>query len=318
MKSSAALAGRFLLFILVSLSISTANGHAFLRFDDKALEGRWDLTMTMDGKAVPSWLEVRHSGLKTLVGDFVGVSGSARPIARIKSENGRYTFAIPPQWEKGPQDFTFDFAMQGDRLSGTMTDADGKIHTWTGVRAPSPRRSVPVAWGQPIRLFNGKDLTGWHTEGANQWQVSNGLLTNPKSGFNLISDQKFNDFKLHIEFRLPAGSNSGIYLRGRYELQIADSKGMEPLKDQLGAIYGFIAPSEMVAKAAGEWQTYDVTLTGRMITVVANGKMVICNQEIPGITGGAMDSNEGEPGPLFIQGDHGAVEFRNIVLTPAR
>lgn len=133
-----------------------------------------------------------------------------------------------------------------------------------------------------------------------------------------MSDLTFNDFKLHIEFRYPKGSNSGVYLRGRYEVQIIDSKGMEPSKDLLGALYGFISPSDMMAKEAGEWQSYDITLIGRMVTLSVNGKTVICNAEIPGITGGAINSKEGEPGPILLQGDHGPVEFRNIVLTPAR
>ena len=139
-----------------------------------------------------------------------------------------------------------------------------------------------------------------------------------KSGANLVSEQKFTDFKLHIEFRYQKGSNSGVYLRGRYEVQISDSKGLEPSKGDLGAIYGFIKPTEMAAKDAGEWQTYDITLIGRMVTVVANGKTIICNQEIPGITGGAIDSKESEPGPLLLQGDHGPIEYRNIVITPGR
>jgi hypothetical protein len=122
---------------------------------------------------------------------------------------------------------------------------------------------------------------------------------------------------LHIEFRYPKESNSGIYLRGRYELQVSDSQGMEVAKDQLGAIYGFILPLENIAKAAGEWQSFDITLVGRLVTVIGNGKQIIYTQSIPGITGGAMDSNEGEPGPIMIQGDHGPVEYRNIVLTPA-
>ena len=154
--------------------------------------------------------------------------------------------------------------------------------------------------------------------GENQWVAKSGVLSSPHSGANLVTDNTFTDFKLHIEFKIPKGSNSGVYLRGRYEVQVADSKGLEPLKDQLGAIYGFIAPSEMVAKAAGEWQTYDITLVGRMVTVVANGITVICSQEIPGITGGAIDSKEGEPGPLMIQGDHGPVEYRNIMITTAK
>jgi hypothetical protein len=145
-----------------------------------------------------------------------------------------------------------------------------------------------------------------------------GILRSPKSGANIVTDQTFTDFKLHIEFRYPEGSNSGVYLRGRYEVQIEDSKGEEPLKDLFSAVYGFLPPNEMMAKEAGEWQSFDITLVGRTVNVVANGKTVICNQEIPGITGGALDSREGEPGPLLIQGDHGPIEYRNIMITPAK
>ena len=173
-------------------------------------------------------------------------------------------------------------------------------------------------WGNTIALFNGKDLSGWHALGENQWKAEGGNLVSSKSGSNIVTDKTFTDFKLHLEFKYPKESNSGVYLRGRYEVQIADSKGLEPLKDQLGAIYGFIAPNEMMAKDPGEWQSYDITLIGRLVSVAVNGKMVICSQEIPGITGGALDSHEGEPGPILIQGDHGPVEFRNIQLTPAK
>jgi hypothetical protein len=144
------------------------------------------------------------------------------------------------------------------------------------------------------------------------------VLTSPKSGANLVTDRTFTDYRLHLEFRYPKGSNSGVYQRGRYEVQVEDSVTTEPQNDLLGGIYGFIAPSEVMAKRPGEWQTFDITLIGRMITVVANGKTVVCNQEIPGITGGALDSNEGEPGPLLLQGDHGPIEYRNITVRPAR
>jgi len=168
-------------------------------------------------------------------------------------------------------------------------------------------------------LFNGKDLTGWHAMGnQNQWVAEDGILRSPHSGANLVTDMVFTDFKLHIEFRYPKESNSGVYLRGRYEVQIEDSKGKEATKDYLGAVYGFIAPTEQVAKAPGEWQSYDITLTGRMVTVIANGVTVICNREIPGITGGAINSKEEDPGPLLIQGDHGPVDYRNIIITPAK
>ncbi|MFM2145426.1 MAG: hypothetical protein RL732_262, partial [Bacteroidota bacterium] len=163
------------------------------------------------------------------------------------------------------------------------------------------------------------DLTGWHASGkTNQWVVENGVLKSPRSGSNIISDQKFEDFKLHIEFRFPEHSNSGVYLRGRYEVQVEDSYGREPSSHLLGGVYGFLTPNEMAAKKAGEWQIYDITLVGRTVTVEVNGKKVINEQIIPGITGGALDSREGEPGPIMMQGDHGPIEYRNIVITPGR
>jgi hypothetical protein len=285
---------------------------------DKSPEGKWDITINLDGKMVPSWLEIRSSGFHTLIGEFVGIVGSARPISTINFKDNKINFTVPPQWERGDKDLLFDGNFYGDSLSGTIVYPDGKSYSWTAARAPELLRKSKPVWNAPVKLFNGKDLKGWHALGENQWLAENGVLRSPKSGANLVTDRKFNDFKLHIEFRYPKESNSGIYLRGRYELQIEDNAGMEPSKDHLGAIYGFIVPSAMAAKPAGEWQTYDVTLIGRLVTVVANGKTIICNQPIPGITGGALDSREGEPGPILIQGDHGPVEFRNIIISTGK
>ncbi len=308
-----------LICIVFGCTMAKADFKTADKMDAHTLEGRWDITIDMaGGKTAPSWLEVRHSGLSTIVGEFVGASGSARPISKINFAEGKWSFTIPPQWETGIDVVVAGELTDENKMNGTILNPDGKMHNWTAVRAPLLNRTNGTAWGRPIKLFNGKDLTGWHAMGPNQWQVVNGVLTNPKSGSNLVTDEKFNDFKLHIEFRIPKGSNSGIYLRGRYEVQVMDSKGVEPVRDQFSAIYGFLTPSVMMAKDAGEWNTYDITLIGRMVTVVANGTTVISNQAIPGITGGALDSNEGEPGPIYIQGDHGAVEYKNIILTPAR
>ncbi len=286
--------------------------------DTAALIGRWDMTLYMDGKEFPSWLEVQLSGYRTLVGQYVGTGGSARPISKINFNDGKLSFSIPPQWEKETNDISFEGTFEGDSLTGSLVAANGKNYKWSAVRAPSLKRTNEPVWQKPIKLFNGTDLTGWHTIGTNQWIAKDGILSSPHSGANLITDKSFSDFKLHIEFRYPHGSNSGVYLRGRYEVQIEDAHGDEPYRDVFSAIYGFIAPSEMAAKPAGEWQSYDITLIGRMVTVVANGKTVICNREIPGITGGAIDSHENEPGPLLIQGDHGPIDYRNIIITPAK
>lgn len=302
-------------FIFLVFSTSTAQAQHVV---DSTIEGRWDITVNMNGRKAPSWLEVSHSGNNTLVGQFVSVSGSARPISKVNVSNGRISFSIPPQWERGDKDLSVEGALSGNQIAGTLSSPDGKTYSWTGVRAPSLRKTNQPVWGKPVKLFSGTDLKGWHATGNNQWVAEGEILRSPKSGSNLITDEKFRDFKLHIEFRYPEGSNSGVYLRGRYEVQIADSRVQVPVKDELGAVYGFLVPSEMMAKGPGQWQSYDITLIGRMITLVINGKTVITNQEIPGITGGALDSNEGEPGPLQIQGDHGPIEFRNIIITTAK
>lgn len=282
-----------------------------------SLEGRWDLTLTNNGKEFPSWLEVSHSGNRMLVGYFVAIVGSARPISKVHVDGSKFNFSIPPQWEDGNNDLTVEGSLEGTGLTGTVTMPDGKKFPFTAQRAPLLKPTQPE-WGAPVKLFNGKDLTGWTALGENQWIVENGVLRSPKSGANIRTEKTFSDFKLHIEFRYPKGSNSGVYLRGRYELQISDNAGAEPTKGDFGAVYGFLVPAEMAAKAAGEWQSYDITLIGRMLTVVANGKTIIANQQIPGITGGALDSKEGTPGPILMQGDHGPVEYRNIVITPAK
>jgi len=229
------------------------------------------------------------------------------------------SFSIPPQWESQDRNLDVEGSIQGDSLVGTMVTPAGETYHWVGVRAPALKRRGEPVWGKPITLFNGKDLTGWHATGVNQWVAEDGILRSPHHGSNIVTDQKFTDFKLHIEFRYPKGSNSGVYLRGRYEVQIEDEAGgVEPPNDVISGVYGFLAPTEQVSKGPDVWQTYDITLVGRLVTIVFNGKTVICNAEIPGITGGALDSHEGEPGPIYLQGDHRVIEYRNIVLTPAK
>jgi len=282
------------------------------------VEGRWDLTIQMQERTAPSWLEITHSGLATLVGQFVGSGGSARPISQVLFENNKISFSIPPQWERG-SNLSFEATYRGDSLSGSITLPDGKTYPCKGVRAPSLQRDKTPVLGKPIALFNGKDLKGWHASGSNnQWMVENGILKSDKPGVNLITDVSFTDFKLQVEFRYQKNGNSGVYLRGRYEVQIADDGDAHPWKGGFGSIYGFIAPSQVAATKPGEWQSFDITFRGRMLTVVANGKQIICNQEIPGITGGALDSHEGKAGPIMLQGDHEPIEFRKIIITPLK
>ena len=285
----------------------------------QAIEGRWDLTVDLGDRLAASWLEVRLSGIKTLVGYFVADGGSARPISEVFFKDNKVSFHIPGQWENTDKELIVEGTLKDGKLSGTMLTPRGQRVTWVGVPAPSLKRDKAPVWGKPITLFNGKNLDGWQPTGKeNQWVVENGILKSPRPGSNIKTNKTFNDFKLHIEFRYPKESNSGVYLRGRYEVQVEDSKGMEATNIHLGGLYGFIDPLEMVAKNAGEWQSFDITLVGRIVTVIAKGKTIIRDQIIPGITGGALDSREAEPGPIMMQGDHGLIEYRNIVITPAK
>ncbi len=292
---------------------------AFSQADGKDFIGRWNLSLEKNGKEAPSWVEIKLSGLKTLVGHFVGDDGSARPISEVKYADGDVSFEIPPQWEDTKEQLVFRASMQNDKLTGTIKHPGGGTYNFTGERAPTLIRDSEPVWGKEIALFNGKNLEGWHSDkDQNQWVVKDGILTNPKAGANLITDEKFDDFKLMAEFRIPEGSNSGIFLRGRYEVQIEDNPGTPPSSIYYGGVYGFVTPNAMVNKKAGEWQTFEITLVGRKVTIVANGKEIVSGQLISGITGGALDSKEGEPGPIMLQGDHGAVEFRKLILIPGK
>ncbi|MEP6755537.1 MAG: DUF1080 domain-containing protein [Chthonomonadales bacterium] len=287
-----------------------------------ALIGRWDIVVHDPSGDFPSWLEVKPSGPRTLIGQFVAAFGSARPISQVKVVNNSFEFSIPVQFEDLKVDQWMRGAFSKDAIHGTTLAYTGKICKFDGVRAPTLERKGAPVWGTPIELFDGKTTNGWRsrdkTDKKFEWVVKNGILTNLKSGTDIVTTAKFRDFKVHAEFRYPKGSNSGIYLRGRYEAQIEDNYGMPADSHQIGGIYGFLQPRINAAKKAGEWQTYDITLVGRFATVMLNGETVITNQEIPGITGGALDSREGEDGPLLIQGDHGPIEFRRITLTPAK
>lgn len=310
---------RLILGVLVLCIGLTVNQHVAAQSSNADIIGRWNLTVDVDGKKLPSWMEVKLSGYSTLVGYFVEEHGSARPVSRVNFKNNEVSFSIPPQWDPGKKDTRLKASLSNGKLTGVLTTSSGKKHSFVGERAPSLVREKQPEWGEAIELFNRKNLDGWHADKAeNQWTVKDGILTSEKAGANLITDQKFDDFKLYAEFRYPEGSNSGIYLRGRYELQIEDNKGTEPSNVYYGGIYGFLTPNEMVAEGPGVWQSYEVTLIGRRVTIVANGKTIICDQIIPGITGGALDSREGEPGPMMLQGDHGPIEFKTLIITPAK
>jgi len=282
--------------------------------------GRWDLTLTAPDREYPSWLEVRQDAGK-LQAQMVGRWGNARPLPKIEFTNGQLIFVSPKEEEGRSDDMVFQATLVGETLSGTTVGPDGKTWKITGRKAPPLNEKAAPAWDTPIQLFNGKDLSGWKMQGSGTtvWKVENGNLITPGDGPELVNDSKVKDFKLHVEFNCAANSNSGIYLRGRYEVQIETDSIDEPRSHHMGGVYGFLAAARELPRKPDAWQTFDIALIGRRVTVVQNGETIIDNQEIPGITGGALDSHEELPGPIYLQGsEKGRVAFRSIVITPAR
>jgi hypothetical protein len=289
-------------------------------FADDVL-GRWDLTVETARGTYPSWLEVRLRTESDLMGRFVGRVGSVRHVSDIDYSAGRLAFRVPVQYEPGTDALEFEGTLRGDRIEGTTVAGNGEKLRFTAVRAPALAASRPAEWGAPTPLVNGVDLAGWQGRtgpAAPCWEVAGGILATRGGCTDLVTRAVFRDFRLYAELKYPRGSNSGLYLRGRYEVQIQDTGGraLDPLR--MGGVYGFIAPSVDAARGAGEWQTLEVELVGRRVTVVLNGTTIIDGQEIPGITGGALDSDEGAPGPIMLQGDHGAIELRNLTIALPR
>ncbi len=283
--------------------------------------GRWDITLKTPQQELPSWIEVfAEQGQPKIL--MVGISDHAEPLPQVQIKGGEIEFLSPKGAEGFSEDMVFKGKRVGGQLVGTATGSSGTRWPWIGRRAPSLKRTSAPQWGKPITLFNGKDFIGWRFSDpsrAGTWKVEGGTLVSHGHGPEIITIPKFEDFKLHLEFNCGPQSNSGVYLRGRYEVQIETDSVQEPPSHHTGGVYGFLAPSPELPRAPGKWQTFDITFLGRMVTVVQNGTTIIDNREIPGITGGALDSHEELPGPIYLQGsEKGRVAFRNIVMTPVQ
>jgi len=306
--------------LLVSPAHSFGSSNKSSADSVQPLLGRWDLTLKSADHVYPSWLELREEN-GTLAAQMVGRWGNARPLPKADFSDGQLTVVSPKEEEDLPVDMVFVGKLNGKILEGSVTGPKDGPWTWSGVRAPALNRRGAPKWGKPVSLFNGKDLTGWKMSDPNAkavWTVENGTLVSPGHGPEIVNGSKFQDFKLHIEFNCEAKANSGVYLRGRYEVQIEDNSIQEPPSHHTGGVYGFITPTPEMPRKPGEWQSFDITLVGRTITVVQNGTTIIDKQEIPGITGGALDSHEELPGPIYLQGsEDNHVAYRNIVVTPA-
>lgn len=297
---------------------------------DTQFNGRWDIK-TMEKRPRAWWLEIEGAGTPGVKGKFVSaIGGDLNVIEHISINDHELRFGWTlkgrprPGVETPPsRELVYTAKLADGKLQGNVqiSGSEQPAVEWTGVRAPVISDKDGKKWraGKPIELFNGKDMSGWKSWDGGEpvgWSVKEGALASTGHGQDIISDQKFWNFLLHAEFRLAQHSNSGIALRNRYEVQILEDFGRPPDTHSAAALYSRIAPSENASKPAGEWESYDIRLVGREVTVVFNGKKVIDKGTIDGLTAMAHDADEGEPGPIALQGDHGAVEFRKITITP--
>ena len=281
--------------------------------------GRWDMTVHDAAGDYPSWMEVNTTGAAVNV-TFVGRIGHARHLASASLTHGVLQFTVPAD---GLADGTQQYraVLRGRKLVGELSQAGHPDRSWIGKAAPSLSSSTQPHWGPQRALFDGNTLAGWHlssTSGHN-WAAHKGELTTAGQGADLISDAKYGDFQLHLEWRCSPGTNSGVYLRGRYEVQIETDSAAEPSNHHTGGVYGFLTPQPEQPRVADTWQSFDLTLIGRTVTVVQNGVTVVDHNIIPGITGGALDSDEGAPGPVVLQGgETGTTSFRNLIIRTAK
>ncbi len=299
--------------------------------------GQWGITI--DGGGV-GWLHIFDTE-NYLDAELMWIGGSVTPVSHVYYHDDT-TLIITRTHEVKKSDTrkhiltsTLTITLNGDQLTGTMmqphSDGGGvSYRKFTGNRMPAMPKKPDLSslkYDKAISLFNGKNLEGWsiiNSNDKNGFYVKDGLLSNnpvqPKEGHinygNLRTDQEFTDFKLSLDVNVPDGHNSGIYLKGLYEVQVMDSYGLPLDSHHMGALYSRITPSVAAEKPAGEWQHVEITLVDRHVTVVLNGTTIINNKPVLGPTGGAISANVLAPGPIYLQGDHGNVSYKNIVLKP--
>jgi hypothetical protein len=310
--------------VLLTIVVACAAGVA--RAQTTPFLGKWDITATTATDRYPMWLEVKMEGGQ-LSGMFQGRSSAVFKLPEIALDGQDLVFssgAPKPEPGKPPAPKpVYRATVVNGRLVGTLTRGSDVV-SWVGVRPPvwKPANSnAKHRYGADVALFNGRDLTGWTLQFPKVepgWVVSDGALTNAKPGNNIVSVQQFENFSLSMEYKVEKDSNSGLYLRGRYELQVLDDAGKPTSPTGHMAVYGRVAPAVNASRPPGEWQTVDVTLVGNRVSVVLNGQTVQDNVAIEGITGGALNSDEATPGPFMIQGDHTRIWIRKLVVRPIR
>jgi len=304
--------------------------------------GRWALTIP-GGRA--GWLGVTQErgyldasvlwgGGSVVPVDWVTVEDGTLYVLRLRKVERKNRDGKVIRTQMRPEYLVakaYGDSLELTQLQARMNGLGVEKRPFTGKRIPPllPKPDLSkVKYGEPIKLFNGENLDGWkltnpHAKSA--WSVKNGVLVNnpvQKKGErrihygNLRTVEEFEDFNLKLEINVPKKGNSGVYLRGIYEVQVSDSYGKPLDSHHMGAIYSRIKPTVNAEKPAGKWQSMDITLMDRHVTVILNGKTIIDNQPLLGCTGGAMWSDEFRPGPIYLQGDHSAIKYRNIILKP--
>ena len=304
---------RIVLLLAVAVALPAA---------DRDFNGRWDITVGDANRGQRAWwLEIRGAGTTSLQGYFTGFrGGDTNKIENINIENGELRFSSDLGGAHHEFNARVVVTAKGPKLEGERKSGN-EVLRWTGVPAPDIDQHDDGSWksSKAIELFDGKSLSGWHGRLPDRslgWSVEDGVLKCTGSANDLVTEQKFWNFDLHVEYRISADSNSGIALRGRYEVQILDDHGKKPDLHSNGSLYSRVAPAVNASKPAGEWQSYDIRLVGLDVTVVLNGRKVIDKAHIDGLTAMGFDANESMPGPIALQGDHGPVEFRRISITP--
>jgi len=283
--------------------------------------GRWSLTSTGDQPVYVGWLEVsREAG--QLTARFSNRGGSPTPVASVQILNGELVFQ-PAAGRRGPS-AEHRARVQGEKLIGSTTSGDRTIE-FVGVRPPkwpAADASAPHKFAPPIELFDGKSMDAWDLVRPEQpWFVIDGEMTNspagskPAPGSNLRSKQKFQDYRIHAEYKLDTGSHSGIYFRGRYEMQVLGDVGKPADKFSHMSVYGWAAPLVNASKPDNEWQTMEGTIVANKISVTLNGQKVHDNTTLEAITTNAVDPNELEPGPIQLVGNDGKIWYRKVTIT---
>ena len=298
-----------------------------LQSDVSPFLGKWNMTGTGGDSDIVYWLQVTQEG-GSLKGRFLNRGGSPYDLPSLKVENGELIFANAPR-EGQPPPPTWRARLVDGRLVGTTTiprrdpAQPPQVVNWVGVRPPAwPAANANGAhtFGKPVPLFDGATMDAWgvqHQQRPINWSVADGVMSSAeKNGNNLVSKQTFGDFKIEAEYAIAQGSNGGIYVRGRYELQLLEDAGQPVTAQSHMAIYGRTPPAVNASRKADEWQRMEAVVVGNRVTVTLNGQKVQDNAVIEGITGGALDANESAPGPIMLQGDHGKVMFRKVIVTP--